>query len=91
MASITSRQLHLLVLSPTPNRHIKKIPLGYFSLDCTEEDRRQLNKLAIETFMELSNKGIPFADCLGSLLLTGMHFAVESLEEQESAAPSAQT
>lgn len=72
--------LRPMVLLPTPgrvNRHVP--PHGYGSLELDHEQAAHLNKLAIETFMEMANKGLPFADCLASVLLTGMNFARETL------------
>lgn len=80
---VTGKMLRPSVLLALPGRNrMRHPPKGFSAIPVTEEQRGQLNKIAIETFMELANGGLPFADCLGSLLLTGIHFGSEAQKEQ---------
>lgn len=74
--------LRPLVLLPQASMSLNRPPPGFSTLECSPEQKAHLNKLTIETFLELANRGNSFADCLGAVLLTGMNFATEIATEK---------
>lgn len=77
----SKEQLYDLALFPrTGNRAAwNRPPKGFGSMEMSEDQQRLLQRLAIETFTSMANDGHPLANCLAAVMLTGMNFAVETL------------
>lgn len=78
-------RLRALALEPIRLRPGAHRPAGFATITVEPDQAEHLNRVAIETFTAMSNAGHSFADCLGSVLMTGMHFAHQALAERPKA------
>lgn len=63
-----------------PRAHIP--PTGFSAMELTTADKQWLEQQALEIFAAVANKRRPFADCLASVFLTGLHFGAMSNTDQ---------
>ena len=53
----------------------------YGSIEISHESNHAMRELAVSTFTDCANRSMDFADCLTTLLMTGIQFAVEANKE----------
>ena len=66
--------------SPTAKR--VTMPKTFGSIEISHESNQAIRELAVSTFTDCANRGMDFADCLTTLLMTGMQFTVEVNKEK---------
>ena len=57
-------------------------PRDYGSMEVSKEQNEALRELALGVFTDCANKGLDFADCLTTILMTGLQFAVEASKDK---------
>lgn len=66
-----------------PAARSTRAPAGMSTLKVGAEGREVLERQALEIFTSMANQGRPFAECLSSILLSGLDWGLKLGKEKE--------